>query len=828
MMRNALLTIGLVFTVYGIALGQMSGTVFIDQNSNGLQDQGELVYVGAILSDGYHVVKTDKKGRFKLPGWEKQRFVTIYPSGDFDAIVRYIPIEGGKREYDFPLQLKEKKQEVSFVQISDTETFEYGDWVDNLKKYIKVHQPDFVVHTGDICYESGMKWHSENLTEKELGIPIYYCLGNHDLIKGERGESYFESKFGPAWYAFEAGEVVYVITPMMGGDYPPGFDHEDIGGWLKNLFEVYGDTKAKFFFNHDLLTSEEDFDFKVNEKEIINLNEHGLKAWFFGHLHMNMTKEHGDSGIRSFGTSSMPQGGIDHSPSSFREVKVDAEGNIDSRLRWTYLDREIQIVNPNKGFGLANKEGRLAFSVNVYDTGADVDSVRYSLWGSEGFNWTSSLDESKWSVMKQQSDWNWSVDVKLEKPGKYTLVIDAYLSSGEVIHRKSIFDAKFVDVPKQNNLSWFNMGGNPAHQKQVKDSIKAPYQLSWTANIGSNIYMSSPVLYGEYVMTSSFDDGNAENCFIVCWDANTGEERWRYQTLNGVKNQMVIAQGKLIATDMEGYTYAISISNGERIWKKDIGYNRKYGFVSGIVTDGENVYTGFSESLTALNVNTGEVLWKSDKNLGGYGSTATMTLAENVLIVNRQWGGMDAFDKLTGKHFWTRNDDGLRFRDGVVTYADENLWVAERENPEVSKLHQLSLKTGETLASFETGMQNTGTSSPVLLDDKIIIAGSHPGIAAFERNSGTKLWQFEVDQALFYTPSYFQNQEQSLESSPVLVNDQLIFGAMDGKVYAIDAHRGKLLWKNSLGAPVMTSPAVSPEGFYICDFAGNIYFFKSK
>nr|WP_255545464.1 PQQ-binding-like beta-propeller repeat protein [Echinicola sp. 20G] len=81
---------------------------------------------------------------------------------------------------------------------------------------------------------------------------------------------------------------------------------------------------------------------------------------------------------------------------------------------------------------------------------------------------------------------------------------------------------------------------------------------------------------------------------------------------------------------------------------------------------------------------------------------------------------------------------------------------------------------------------------------------------------------------MFYTPSYFQNQEQSLESSPVLVNDQLIFGAMDGKVYVIDADSGKLLWKNSLGTPVMTSPAVSPEGFYICDFAGNIYFFKPE
>ena len=51
--------------------------------------------------------------------------------------------------------------EFQFMQISDTETYEYGEWIDNLKEYIRNETPAFMVHTGDICYEPGLQFHSE-------------------------------------------------------------------------------------------------------------------------------------------------------------------------------------------------------------------------------------------------------------------------------------------------------------------------------------------------------------------------------------------------------------------------------------------------------------------------------------------------------------------------------------------------------------------------------------------------------------------------------------------------------------------------------------------
>ncbi|TKG97407.1 hypothetical protein EYV94_02980 [Puteibacter caeruleilacunae] len=819
----------LIFTA-SISFGQLKGYVFWDENGNEIKDKGEQNVENAILSDGFNVVKSNKSGEFKLPGWEKQRFVTIYPGANMACQQRFIRINKNTKAYTFAVQPKQKKQDVRFVQISDTETFEHREWVDNLKEYARIHQPDFIVHTGDICYETGMKWHSENLTSKDVGVPLYYCLGNHDLIKGTYGEEYFEKCFGPAWYAFEEGNSVYVVTPMMGGDYKPGFTRDDIGGWLKNLLNTYEEQQPKVFFNHDLLTESEDFLFKIKGNESINLTDYNLKAWLYGHWHVNRFKEHGDKGVVSYGTATAVMGGIDHSPSGFRVINVDAKGDTKSHFRWTYLNREIEIVSPQKELVQLDDQGNVRIAVNTYHTGAEVDSVKYAIWGEEGFNWKSSMQTDKWKKMTQQSDWNWEADFKPFSQKHYMLVIDAYLKNGDILHTKRNFSTSNASNDITPQTDWTNLGGNKEHHATVKMFHGMPYKLKWSANVGSNIYMSSPVVLGNKVITASFDDGSASDCYVVCFDANSGKECWKNKIDNGIKNQMVIAQGLVIGTDVLGFTYAFDVATGKLVWKRDLEYKRLPAFISGIVTDGEVVYTGFGSSLCALEAATGDIIWRNKDWNGGEGTTPTMTIADDILIVSRHWGSLYAHDRKTGKVLWSRGDDGLRFRDGVISYVDGKLWLAGRGNQDFGKgaLFQLDPKTGKTIKKTATGMQHTGTSAPLILENQFIVASSDPGIAAIERESGKKKWQFEVGDALLYTPSYFSDRQQSIESTPVLIGDKVVFGAMDGCVYVLDSATGRLMWKAELGAPVMTSVAVADHCIYICDFAGNIYCYQEN
>ena len=72
-----------------------------------------------------------------------------------------------------------------------------------------------------------------------MGIPVYYCLGNHDLLKGEYGEKMFEDLFGPVYYSFESGNIHFVVTPMLRGDHKPGFTKEDVGQDMK-IYKAVG------------------------------------------------------------------------------------------------------------------------------------------------------------------------------------------------------------------------------------------------------------------------------------------------------------------------------------------------------------------------------------------------------------------------------------------------------------------------------------------------------------------------------------------------------------------------------------------------------------
>ena len=51
------------------------------------------------------------------------------------------------------------------------------------------------------------------MNTENMDCPVFYCIGNHDLVKGKYGEELFENIYGPVYYSFDAGRVHYIVTP---------------------------------------------------------------------------------------------------------------------------------------------------------------------------------------------------------------------------------------------------------------------------------------------------------------------------------------------------------------------------------------------------------------------------------------------------------------------------------------------------------------------------------------------------------------------------------------------------------------------------------------
>ncbi|MCC8155026.1 MAG: metallophosphoesterase, partial [Tannerellaceae bacterium] len=287
-MKNYWLLLALLLFTCPDSFAQYSGKVFIDSNENGIYDPGEKLLQNVTVSDGLHVVLTDKHGQFVLPGHDREKFLFITtPSGYTTVGNYYHRIDGKEKEYNFPLktwtQGLKKDGAHSFIQITDTEIFNTGDhedWVGNLRKYAANEQTTFIIHTGDICYENGLKEHIRLMNSENMSCPVYYGIGNHDLVAGEYGEQLFESLYGPVWYSFEVGNTHYVMTPMPYGDHRPSYTLDEVAAWLKNDLAQVSPDKSIIVFNHDLLPLEK-----------LGLEDAHVKAWLYGHWHINYMKK---------------------------------------------------------------------------------------------------------------------------------------------------------------------------------------------------------------------------------------------------------------------------------------------------------------------------------------------------------------------------------------------------------------------------------------------------------------------------------------------------------------------------------------------------------
>lgn len=826
MKNRLLLSLCLGCVAAGLS-AQHTGRVFEDKNNNGVFDKGERPLKGVSVSDGLNVVQTSADGTFILPGHDKERFVFITtPSGYRTDNKHYRRIEGKNGDYRFGLQPYNggrigKSGGHKFVHIADTEIFNtenHEDWVNNVRDYVKNEKAAFVIHTGDICYENGLKSHINLMNTANMDCPMFYCIGNHDLVKGKYGEELFESIYGPVFYSFEVGNVHYIVTPMLGGDHAPNYKMADVYRWMKNDLAHVSEGKAVMVFNHDLLTNGDRFIYGKNEKEPIDLNAHNLKAWIYGHWHINYMKKQGD--VYSISTATLDKGGIDHSTSAFRVLHVDGKGDLTSELRYTYIDKHIQIASLTDGEMPVLQGGTLPLSVNVYSSVSPVKEVTYTCLVND-------KQVAKGKKLVQQTDWNWYAGIPRLSAGEgdvVTVRAVASFGNGETAQTETSFayqPGKQTDIRFAGD--WDNLAGNPQHTGVAQAVLKTPLTLAWTKNVGANLYMTSPLIYKGNVYVASVDEDLQGKGAIFALDGQTGDILWRYPVRNSIKNTIAIDGGKVYAQDAQGYLYALDAATGKLVWEKKLNVNGLPALIEGLVADQGIVYAGTGKGLCASNGETGETLWTNTAWGQGEGTTSTNSLNRNILVSGVQWSALYANDATTGKLLWKATKDGLRNRGASPAFHDNLLYLISD-----ASVFILNATDGSIVVRKPMPFSVDVTSTPLLTDKEIIFGSARDGLVALDRETLESKWNFKTEDALVYTSPYSRKASSTIETSPLLAGPTVFVGASDGRIYGIDKETGKAAWQYATGAPVFGSVAASGNALVATDFAGNVYLFVSQ
>ncbi|MDX2194209.1 MAG: calcineurin-like phosphoesterase family protein [Gemmatimonadales bacterium] len=191
---------------------------------------------GVGVSDGLQVVRTAADGRYELVTTSDRQWVTCHvpaaaalpltPTGMLGGHVALQPDPRGEQRADFALDpVARDEREHAFLLIADPQTqnaFEMG-------RFLAETMPDaaatvqglggraaFGVACGDIMYDDLALYPDYERGARATGLPFVSVVGNHDLdLKAastfEASFRTFAGRYGPAWRAFDRGEVHYVV-----------------------------------------------------------------------------------------------------------------------------------------------------------------------------------------------------------------------------------------------------------------------------------------------------------------------------------------------------------------------------------------------------------------------------------------------------------------------------------------------------------------------------------------------------------------------------------------------------------------------------------------
>jgi len=124
---------------------------------------------------------------------------------------------------------------------------------------------------------------------------------------------------------------------------------------------------------------------------------------------------------------------------------------------------------------------------------------------------------------------------------------------------KKIDVATYVagSVTVEGEKAWIGDYDGVFFQVDVKNAKMA---WKWQHETTKLQFIASPALSGNHVLTAN------HNKFLYCFEKNTGEKLWEYNTGRQVEASPVIAGDKVLVANMRGDLAMVNLSDGKPVW----------------------------------------------------------------------------------------------------------------------------------------------------------------------------------------------------------------------------------------------------------------------
>ena len=338
-------------------------------------------------------------------------------------------------------------------------------------------------------------------------------------------------------------------------------------------------------------------------------------------------------------------------------------------------------------------------------------------------------------------------------------------------------------------------------------------------------------------------DDNGEQAWVVyCLDKTTGKILWQRTAKKSIPrgrrhpkasraNQTIATDGQrlIVFLGSEGvYGYDL---DGNLLWEKDLGFIHaapiNYGggdwqlgtasspilFEDTVVLQADQTQGSF---LVALTAEDGDELWRTSREGVSSQSWASPTVVrsgDRTQVVLNGWPHVAGYDLNSGKELWRLRSAG-DLPAATPVFSNGLIYVLGSHGPGMPLFAILPDASGDItpeagstespgLAWYVPRNVQETMATPLILDGLVYSIADNGVLKVYDALTGERKYTKRVGPGVGFS------------ASPITVDSKIFFTSEDGDVYVVKAGTEfEVLSKNSMGEPVMASPAFSDDVLY--------------
>ncbi|MGB0580799.1 MAG: PQQ-binding-like beta-propeller repeat protein [Limisphaerales bacterium] len=341
--------------------------------------------------------------------------------------------------------------------------------------------------------------------------------------------------------------------------------------------------------------------------------------------------------------------------------------------------------------------------------------------------------------------------------------------------------------------------------------------IQWAADLPGR-GLSSAVIVGDKVIVSAASGPQQSRLHVICLSASSGKKLWERQfwstgrTMTHPKTCVaaptpVVADGRIYAFFSSNDLICLDLS-GNLVWLRGLtsdypNASNSLGMSSSpVYSDGVLVVQveNDSESFAAgIDGRTGRNLWKLDRpKAANWTSPIAAMIDGKPVAILQSSKGIHAVEPRTGEEIWYFGGGASTIPSSTI--ANGTLYVPANG---ITALKPGS-KTRDVKELWVSGRLKPGTSSPLVLGDKIFTVNSSGVLSCGSIKDGDRLWQVRM-------------KGKKFSATPVATRQYIYSVSESGTLQAINFRgaEGEIVSTLELGQTVLSTPSIANGAIYV-------------